>query len=363
MTRWEPLFRPFQLKSLHLRSRIVMSPMTRGKSPGGVPNDAVAAYYRRRADADVGLIVSEGTAVQRPAARNQPGVPRFHGEDALAGWRKVIEGVHAAGGAMAPQLWHVGAFRSSDPSFEPAAPYESPSGLHAPGDPLGQAMSDADIADTITSFAAGAASAKALGFDAVELHGAHGYLIDQFFWDAVNRRTDAYGGTTLRERTRFAADTVRGVRRAVGEDFVVIFRLSQFKIQDYALTLAATPTELEEWVTPLADAGVDLFHCSQRRFWDAEFEGSDLNLAGWVKKITGKPTITVGSVGLARDEAVLAGGPASLDELVRRMERGDFDLAAVGRALLHDPRWAAKVHACSHTELMNFSMESLKILT
>jgi 2,4-dienoyl-CoA reductase-like NADH-dependent reductase (Old Yellow Enzyme family) len=112
---------------------------------------------------------------------------------------------------------------------------------------------------------------------------------------------------------------------------------------------------MAEWLEPLADAGVDIFHCSQRRFWEPTFEGSDLNFAGWAKKVTGKATITVGSVGL--DGEFIAGGvsqPASLDEVLRRFDRGDFDLVAVGRALLADPHWAEKIRDGRHDELQTY---------
>ena len=131
------------------------------------------------------------------------------------------------------------------------------------------------------------------------------------------------------------------MREGVGPDMPLIIRLSQWKLQDYAAKIAETPTEMAEWLLPLSEAGVDVFHCSQRRFWEPEFEGSDLNFAGWAKKITGKPTITVGSVGLDGEFIAAFGGagskPASLDGLIERMERDEFDLVAVGRALLADP--------------------------
>jgi 2,4-dienoyl-CoA reductase-like NADH-dependent reductase (Old Yellow Enzyme family) len=108
----DALFRPFSYKSLNLRNRVVMAPMTRSFSPNGIPTQEVADYYERRAAADVGLIVSEGTGVDRAASLNDPNVPRFSGDEALAGWQNVIDAVHAKGGAMAPQLWHVGAVRN-----------------------------------------------------------------------------------------------------------------------------------------------------------------------------------------------------------------------------------------------------------
>ena len=133
------LFQPFQLKSLTLKNRIVMAPMTRSFSPDGVPTAEVAAYYARRAANEVGLIVSEGTGVARAASLNDRNIPRFHGEAELAAWKTVIDGVHAHGGLMAPQLWHVGAVRSRDPEWNPKGGYDSPSGFSSPGTQFGEA--------------------------------------------------------------------------------------------------------------------------------------------------------------------------------------------------------------------------------
>jgi 2,4-dienoyl-CoA reductase-like NADH-dependent reductase (Old Yellow Enzyme family) len=239
--------------------------------------------------------------------------------------------------------------------------------LVAPGKIGGVAMTVQDIADTIRAFAGAAAAAKKLGFDAVEIHGAHGYLLDQFFWHPTNQRTDSYGGKTLAERTRFAVELIQAVRAATGPEFPVCLRLSQWKLQDYAAKLAATPDEMTAWLEPLVRAGVDIFHCSQRRFWEPEFPGSDLNFAGWAKKLTGKPSITVGSVGLTGDFIAAFGGeaskPSSLDELLRRFDRGDFDLVAVGRALLADADWAQKISEGRSSELRGFTKDALATLS
>jgi 2,4-dienoyl-CoA reductase-like NADH-dependent reductase (Old Yellow Enzyme family) len=267
---------------------------------------------------------------------------------------------------MAPQLWHVGAARNRRTDWVAPGPVDSPSGLSSPGKQFGEAMTDAAIADTIAAFARAAGDAKKLGFDAVELHGAHGYLIDQFFWDGTNQRTDSYGGASMQQRGKFAADILKAVRAAVGADYPVIIRLSQWKQQDFGAKLAESPQEIEAWLRPLADAGADIFHCSQRRFWEPEFEGSDLNFAGWAKKLIGKPTITVGSVGLSGEFVAAFAGesskPASLDELMRRLDRGDFDLVAVGRALINDPQWVLKIQEGRRDELMDFSPASLATL-
>ena len=357
------LFSPFAFKGLTLRNRIVMAPMTRSFSPEGVATEEVAAYYRRRAENEVGLIVTEGTGVDRPASLNDPNIPKFHGEAALAGWGKVAAETHKGGGLIAPQLWHVGAVRGRT---EATAPSDSPSGLSSPGTKFGEPMTDAEVADAIRAFADGAADAQRLGFDAVELHGAHGYLIDQFFWDGTNEREDAYGSKGLPGRARFAADILRAVRKAVGPDYPIIIRISQWKQQDFTVKLAHDPKALEAWLTALTDAGADILHCSQRRVWEPEFEGSDLNFAGWAKKLTGAPTITVGSVGLTGEFIASYGGeasqPAPLDDLLARLEREEFDLVAVGRALLQDPEWVVKVRDGRTEELKSFDRSAMGVL-
>ncbi len=292
------LFRPFTIKNLTLANRIVMAPMTRSKSPGGIPGENVAAYYRRRAEGGVGLIVTEGTYVNHPGAASYPDVPHFYGDAALAGWLRVLESVHAAGGHIFPQLWHVGLVAPPGGKFGPGA--VGPSGLVKPGEKATEPMTQADIDHVVRAFGEAAADAERLGFDGIEIHGAHGYLLDQFFWQGTNQRTDGYGGD-LPARTRFAVEVIREIRSKVSREFPVCLRFSQWKLQDFEAKLAQTPAELERFLAPLTAAGVDMFHCSQRRFWDAEFEGSPLNLAGWTKKLTGKPTITVGSVTLNQE--------------------------------------------------------------
>ncbi|NCW99903.1 MAG: 12-oxophytodienoate reductase, partial [Betaproteobacteria bacterium] len=319
------LFTALSLGNLSLSSRIVMAPMTRSFSPGGIPGDEVAAYYGRRAAQDLGLIITEGTAVDRDAARNDPNVPVFHGEEALAGWKKTVDAVHAQACANWPQLWHVGALPNPTVSWRPGSPFESPSGQYKANRQHGKAMTEADVRDCIEAFAKAAADARRIGFDGVEIHGAHGYLIDQFFWDGSNHRDDAYGGATIAQRSRFAAEVIAAIRRATAPEFPICIRLSQWKQQDFNAKLAPTPEAMSQWLSPLIDAGADVLHCSQRRFWEPEFEGSDLNFAGWARKLTGKPVITVGSVGLTGEFIAAFRGeasqPASLDALIERFRQ------------------------------------------
>ncbi|WP_256640421.1 NADH:flavin oxidoreductase [Streptomyces murinus] len=361
------LSRPITLNGLTVPNRIVMAPMTRMFSPGGIPGENVRSYYSRRAAAGVGLIVTEGTYVGHDSAGQSDRVPRFHGEEQLAGWAKVAEDVHAAGGTIVPQLWHIGMVRKDGDAPFPDAPAMGPSGLVTAGaEPTGKAMTQQDLDDVIAAFAQAAADAERIGFDGVELHGAHGYLLDQFLWEGTNRRTDAYGGDPV-ARTKFAAEIVAAVRERVSATFPILFRYSQWKQQDYTARLAETPQELEAILAPLAAAGVDVFHASTRRYWQPEFDGSDLNLAGWTKKLTGKQTITVGSVGLDGDFTGAFAGEGSpvqgIDDLLDRLEADEFDMIAVGRALLQDPEWAAKVLAGRTSELAPYDAASIKTLS
>jgi 2,4-dienoyl-CoA reductase-like NADH-dependent reductase (Old Yellow Enzyme family) len=360
------LFRSFPFKGLTLPNRIVMAPMTRSKSPHGVPGPDVARYYRRRVEGGTGLIITEGTYIPRAEAGFDANVPRFYGEDALGGWKRVVDEVHAAGGYIFPQLWHVGAMRGA-----PRVPIErveplSPSGIRMAGEPSGSAMTAAQVEAVIAAYGHAAQSAKEIGCDGVEFHGAHGYLIDQFFWNQTNTRTDAYGGDLI-ARTRFAVDVIRDVRRKVGPDFPLVLRFSQWKIQDYTAKLATTPQELQAFLAPLVDAGVDAFHCSTCRFWEPEFEGSTLNLAGWTKKLTGKPVITVGSVTLGQEFMTTLrtdehAGTTGLRDLAERLERDEFDLVAIGRSLIVNPDWPQQVARGEVASLKPFDRSALAVL-
>jgi 2,4-dienoyl-CoA reductase-like NADH-dependent reductase (Old Yellow Enzyme family) len=337
-----PLFAEFACGPLTLSNRFVMSPMTRQFSPDGVPGDDVAAYYTRRAMARVGLIITEGVGVDHPSAighgsMGEENIPVLHGDAALAGWRKVVDNVHSAGGKIIPQLWHMGELRT-----EGTPPHPDAKSMRA------KDMSQADIADIIAAFVRSAANAKAVGLDGVALHGGHGYLIDSFLWSGTNTRDDAYGGDILR-RTRFAVELVTAIRAEVGPDFPILFRISQWKLQDYEAKLAETPEELAVIVGALASAGVDIFDVSTRVFSVPAFAGSEMGLAGWVRKVSGKPTMTVGGIGFDKELAASFAQPTAaidnLGEVLRRFDGGEFDLVALGRALLMDPAWVLKVQA------------------
>ncbi len=365
--RFDPalLFEPLKVGALDLPNRIVMAPMTRNMSPGGVPGADVAAYYRRRAEGGIGLIVTEGVYIPQPGAGFSAAVPRFYGEDALAGWKRVVDEVHSAGAKIFPQLWHVGLMPLPGDTLDEAR-MVSPSALTGTGVTMGAPATIEMIEATIRAFGNAAASAQAIGCDGIQIHGAHGYLVDQFFWETTNGRDDKYGGADLLARSNFALEVVRECRARTSPDFPISFRFSQWKQQDFSARLALTPAKLEAFLLPLVEAGVDIFDCSTRRFWEPEFEGSDMNLAGWTKKITGKTTSTVGSISLNTDLfssfATESRISNNMGRLIEMMTRGDFDLVSVGRSALADANWANKLRDGSLHALNPYSVAALATL-
>lgn len=376
----DPIFAPLKLRGLDLANRIVMAPMTRGFSPDGIPGEDVAAYYRRRAEGGTGLIITEGVGIDHPTALGSAGlgesnVPHMYGDSALAGWRKVVDDVHLAGGKIVPQLWHQGVMREGGGPV-PDAVSSRPSGIWGPAGrltsmgedyvtrmlPHTAPMTDEQVDDVVSAFVRSAINARDVGFDGIALHGAHGYLIDTFLWGETNVRSAPWGGDR-KGRSRFAAEIVRRIREAVGDDLPIFFRFSQWKQQDFRAKLAENPAELEEVLAPLVDAGVDVFDASVRYFDRPEFEGSDLNLAGWAKKLTGKASMTVGGVGQTKGVYdTRSGGPADVDQalarasltkLLTRFEGGEFDLVGVGRSLLQDPSWTHRLRRGDPWEAFN----------
>jgi 2,4-dienoyl-CoA reductase-like NADH-dependent reductase (Old Yellow Enzyme family) len=378
-----PLLEPLKVNSLTLPNRVVMSPMTRNFSPGGIPGDDVAAYYRRRAEGGVGTIITEAVCVKHKGAvgdagLGEHGTPYMWTEDALAGWRKVVEEVHAAGSLIFPQLWHMGVMKRMGTGPYPEYPACRPNGIWGPIDKITvlsrdyvdemaaptAPMTESDISDVIAAFASGARNAKEVGFDGIALHGGHGYLIDTFLWGQTNTRIDRWGGDHV-GRTRFIVELVKAVRAEIGEDMPISLRFSQWKSQDYDAAIATTPQQLEDILEPIADAGVDIFDPSTRNFNIPAFADSPLSLSGWTRKITGKPTMMVGGVCVQRGKYDSALKPPStvnnLDVVMEKFEQGEFDLLAVGRSLVNDPNWLVK--ARNGEEFLPFDPRSMQELT
>jgi len=354
------LFEPYKIKNTLLRNRIAMAPMTRNQSPEGIPTNEVVSYYKRRAEADVGLIITEGVEVSHKASSAYPDVPRLDSEKARDGWKRVVGGIKEHDGAVIAQLWHCGGFRKLGMGPNPEVPGHTASGLVRPGKRVAHAMSSEDIKETIDAFASDAKYCEEIGFDGVEIHGAHGYLIDNFFWRGTNEREDLYGGS-IEKRSQLAANIVKAIRSNVSNNFIVGLRFSQWKQQDYEAKLAASSEELLKVIKQPVDAGLDYLHSSMRRFWESEFEGSDENLAFWTKKLTGLPTISVGSVGLDSDfiDMSAPASPRNIDKAISDISNKKYDMVAVGRALLADHEWVIKMREGRIKDIIPYTKEAL----
>lgn len=369
MNPYAILFEPQVLGTLTVPNRIVMAPMTRRMATeGGVPTADMAAYYRRRAEGGVGLIITEGTAIAHPAADPDRRVPALRTDEQVDAWRRVADGVHEAGGLIATQLWHVGSRRDTRTAAFPDAVSISPSpepyrDVEGRSYQESRAMTHDDIAEAVAAYGESARRAKDAGFDAVEIHGAHGYLIDQFLDPETNRREDEYGGSP-ENRARFAAEVTAAVRAAVGPGFPIIFRFSQFKIGQWTAQIAASPAELARILCPIAEAGVDSFHASQRDHAQAAWPPSPWNLAAWAQAITGRPGIAVGKVALTKEMAETFRGQEGelrpLDELLAQLHRGDFAFIAIGRALIGDPALPNKLRDGKFGEVRGFERKDLE---
>jgi 2,4-dienoyl-CoA reductase-like NADH-dependent reductase (Old Yellow Enzyme family) len=221
----DPLFQPLHVGALHLTNRVVMAPLTRCRaSTGRVPNAMMAEYYAQRAA--FGMILSEATSVS-PQGVGYPNTPGIWSEEQVEGWKLVTSAVHQAGGTILLQLWHVG--RISDPVYLDGGLPVAPSAIAAAGHVslirpekefvTPRALDLAEIPGIIENYSRAAENAKSAGFDGVEIHGANGYLIDQFLQDSTNKRTDEYGGP-IENRARFLLEITDAVVSVWGADRV-----------------------------------------------------------------------------------------------------------------------------------------------
>jgi len=360
-----PLFEPFQLNKLTLANRFVMPGMQRGWCIDGVPLPKLTDYYVDRVEGGVSLIVTESLAVDHPSATDAAIFCRLNAHS-FSAWKVCIGRVKASGGNILCQLWHEGALRQQGgDEADGFVPTLSASGLVSGSKANGRGATLREIKDIKHAFVASAVLAQDAGADGVEIHAAHGYLLDQFLWTATNLRVDQYGGNIV-NRGRLVAEIIADVRTRCGPDFVISVRFSQWKEIDFEASIVRSPAELAMLLEMWQQAGADVFHASTRRFWEREWPDHDMNLAAWAKALSGIPSITVGSVGLDRDiMATFFGEEANpkledgLRELSDRVRLGQFDLVAVGRNLIGDSQWVRKVQDRRYADIRQFRRADL----
>jgi len=348
-----PLFTPIDIGPVRLRNRFVMPAMQIGFTENCGPSPRTIDYLRGRAEGGAGLIFSESCAPDHPSGYWQAAFCVMNGET-RGRWAALSDAIKGAGAAFALQLWHPGGQRRPVPGFTHAeAESLSPSGLIQRDRAGGRAMTRDELDDLADAFVCAAEAAKAIGADGVELHGAHGYLIDQFLWAETNVREDGYGGPALADRARWPLAVAAAIRAACGPDFLISMRVSQFKEVDYGARVFETPEDLAQFTALARDAGIDMLNISSRRFARPEWPERDASLgfAGWARRLSGLPVMTTGSIGLSRDIfADLFDGEdpalriaADLGELVRRFEAGEFDLVGIGRMHIANADFVKKV--------------------
>lgn len=332
------LFEPYTMRGRKLANRIAMAPMTRSRNPDGIANDLTAQYYRQRATA--GLIVTEGTPISR-TAEGFLFIPGLYTEKQVACWSKVTKAVHEEGGIIFAQLWHVG--RVSHVSNQPSgiAPVSSTAqiarnsqawGLTADGTPGAvnvsqpRALSTDEVRGVISDFAAAAGNAIEAGFDGVELHGANGYLIEQFLNPLVNDRTDAYRGDTLEGRVRFLLEVVDAVVARIGAERTAI-RLSPYG----GLFDMGQYPEIEETYLHVAEE-LSKRNLAYVHLMDQKSRGSSAIPPTFLKKFR---AYYIGTL-------ILAGGMTK--ELAERYIADDLiDVAAFGEPFIANPDLVARL--------------------
>lgn len=336
---WPRVLRETTLAGLELGNRAVVAPMSRvSATREGIPTSRMARYYRSFAEGGFGLVLSEGTFTGDPASRayaNQPGLVT---DSQVRGWHAVVEAVHGAGVPIIAQLMHAGAL--SQVLGETVAPSEvAPLGAKMPSYggsgpfPVPRAMGDSDLASAVAGFTRSAELAIRAGFDGVEIHGANGYLIDQFVTDYTNKRSDHYGGNTA-ERTRFACEVLRAVRGAIGPRAPLGIRLSQGKVNDADHRWPGRGEDARDIFTAVARAGTDFVHvASEGSDWaDGAAACGEESITRIAREVTGLPVIANG--GLHEPEQA---------ETVLR--DGHADLVSLGRGALADPDWPRRLRA------------------
>lgn len=319
-----------------LRNRTVVAPMSRvSAGTEGIPTEQMAAYYARFAEGGFAAVITEGTFTDALFSRSYQHQPGLVTDEQQAGWARAVERVHAEGGAFIAQLMHAGALSQC------LANTVAPSAVRPKGAkmidyggsgpfPLPQEITVLDIDAVIEGFVGAARRARAAGFDGIEVHGANGYLFDQFLTPYTNLRTDRYGGTAA-DRVRLTAETLAAIRAAVPSDFVVGVRLSQTKVNDLEHRWSGR-REAAVYFAAVAEAGADYLHIAS--------EGRD-----WLQTAMIEPNTSVTALARAvTDLPVLANGgmhdPARAAEI---LGEGHADLVALASGALANPDWPRRL--------------------
>jgi N-ethylmaleimide reductase len=326
------LLQPIRLGAWELQTRTAMAPMTRcfANVDTGAVDTNIADYYRRRAADGIGLLISEGTIIS-PRAKGYQGVPGLYTLEQIEAWKKVTQAVHDEGGTIIAQIWHVG--RISHSSLTGGILPESASAIQPNGllsrlrvpYEIPEAMSITDIEKVVGQYRQAAENAMEAGFDGVEIHGAHGYLIDQFNSDISNERSDRYGGD-LGQRLTFMKEVLQSVIGSIGADRTLI-RFSALKVDQPEYMWEDPEQAIRTFINAFKETGVKMIHPSTMDFTKILADGKTMHQL--VRKYWDGPIVGVGNLDPNTAESAL--------------QAGDIDVAAFGRPLLSNPDFLARV--------------------
>lgn len=337
-SKYPLLFSEGQLGDLQLKNRIGLAPMTRTSAKeDGTPNEVMRKYYTRYAKGGFSLLITEGTYPDEKHSQgyfNQPGIAN---EKHITGWKGVVESVHEAGAKIICQLMHAGALSQGNfytrETIGPSAvqPKGEQMGFYGGNGafPVPREMSKEDISDVVKGFAQAARNAKEAGFDGIEIHGANGYVLDQFLTDYTNQRQDEYGGST-ENRVRLLIETVQACREAVGEGFPVGIRISQGKVNDYTHKWAGEEKDAEVIFAALGKARLGFIHVTEFHADQPAFKEGGPTLAALAKKYSGLPIVVNGNLN----------SPEQGEAMLRH---GEVDVITLGKTALANKDWVNKI--------------------
>ncbi|VXC52772.1 NADH:flavin oxidoreductase [Arthrobacter sp. 9AX] len=334
MTDYTPLWHPVRIGSTDLDNRVALAPMTRiSATEDGHATERMASYYRRFARGGFGLLITEGIYPDTAHSQGYLHQPGIATEEQAQSWAMVVDGVHAAGAKIFAQLMHAGAQSQGNRFVHSSV---GPSAVAPKGEQLGfyrgegpfpvpAEITPAQMQEVRDGFVRAALHAQQAGFDGVEIHGANGYLLDQFLTDYLNQRTDNYGGSP-ENRVRFAAEICRDIRDAVGPDMTVGIRISQSKVSDPDHRWSGGVEEAEAIFAALGATGIDFVHTTEYSATAPAFEDAAQTLAALAKQYSGVTVIANGKL----DD------PASAASL---LAEGSADLIALGKGALANRNW------------------------
>ncbi|MFD1395427.1 NADH:flavin oxidoreductase [Kroppenstedtia eburnea] len=338
MTDTKTLFETVTLGNTTLDNRVGVAPMTRiSATSEGLVTDQMGSYYTSFARGGFGLVITEGTYTDDKYSQayfDQSGIA--YDEQAQA-WGKIVDSVHQAGAKIFLQLQHSGSLSQGNRFAQEKI---APSAIQPKGEQLAMYIGEGpyptpreatkeEITEVVTGFVNAAKRAQSVGFDGIEIHGANGYLLDEFLTDYTNRRTDEYGGST-ENRVRLLVEVSKAIREAVGKDFTIGIRISQAKVNDYTHKWAGKEQDAEIIFGQLGQAGLDYIHVTEYEAWKPAFDTSEASLASLAKKYGNIP--------------VIANGHLEDPERARKIiENGEADVVTLGKGALANHDWVNKV--------------------